>query len=103
MRTIVKTVAANLFRGIEAVGGHLDICEDGLLFRPHAINVQSYEEFFSYADVLDVQPSLTLRFIPNGLTLTTKQGIYHFVVWRRKKVVTTILAQLEHFRENDGS
>ena len=98
--TVTKTIAANLFRGIEAVGGHLDIYESGLLFRPHGVNFQTQEEFISYEHVLQVQPCMTWGFIPNGLKVVTQQTSYHFVVWRRKHIAAAIMTQLQKFKEN---
>ena len=48
---ILADVAANLFRGIEGVGGRLKITNRRLVFQPHAINLQRSPVDISLGDI----------------------------------------------------
>ena len=83
-----SVVAANLFRGPEAVGGKLHFEETQLVFRSHAFNIQTGTTTIPYTDIVNVQPVNNLGFIPNGMLVTTKDGHkYKFVVWKRKELI----------------
>lgn len=59
-----QVVAANLFRGKEAVGGRLHFEEQRMVFKSHAFNIQT------------------------GETVILKNGVEHkFVVWNRKEII----------------
>ena len=84
-------VAANLFRGIEAVGGRLKVTSLRLLFTPHAINLQSNPEEILLADVEEVGPRTTMWLVPNGMFVRTRAGQeFKFVVWGRTKLISMI-------------
>lgn len=84
---LVKEVSATLFRGIESVGGHLEIHENGLLFKPHSLNIQNGEEWICKQDITYLKEVSTLRIITNGLQVQTPQHNYHFVVWHRTELI----------------
>ena len=88
---------ANLFRGIEGVGGRLALTTEYLLFTPHAINIQKNEELIYLKDIKQVKIIKTLGIISNGLKVVTKQEEYKFVVKNRKQWVTEINKQIEIF------
>ncbi len=46
-----KTIFANYYRGIEAVGGKLYFDEHGITFKSHAFNVQTGETRIEYRDM----------------------------------------------------
>ncbi len=79
-----KTIAANYFRGREAVGGRLTFDNVGMTFTSHALNVHRGETRILYRDVVRMEKTNTkLRFlnIPNGLSVFTSDGTEHkFVV-----------------------
>ena len=77
--------AANLFKGIEAVGGKLYITKKALIHRPHKINIQSRETIIDLKDITEVTKKNTLLLVPNGLLVTTADGEkYKLVVNKRK-------------------
>lgn len=86
-----QVVAANLFRGKEAVGGRLHFEEQQMVFKSHAFNIQTGTTIIPYSDVADVQPANNLGFIPNCMVVSTKNGLdYKFVVWKRKELMAFI-------------
>ena len=83
-----QVVAANLFRGKEAVGGHLHFEDQQMVFKSHAFNIQTGTTIIPYSDV---QPVSNLGFIPNCMLVSTKNGLqYKFVVWKRKELMAFI-------------
>lgn len=91
---IGETVPANLYRGIEAVGGKILFEEDGMTFQPHRLNIQNEKEFISYRDIVEVKRKNTLGIIPNGLVVIMSDGVsYKFVVNKRNKIFDFLLEQ----------
>jgi DnaJ-class molecular chaperone len=89
-------VAANLFRGIESVGGRLFLTPDTLLFKSHRFNLQTGETEIPMSDVREVTLKNTLGVVPNGLLVLTKDGKkYRFVVSGRQRI-------MEFIREHSG-
>lgn len=98
--SILKTkISANLFRGMEAVGGKLELTDDGLLFTPHSINLQTQIELIPYTAIIDMEKCQTLWVIPNGIRIVCQNKSYHFVVWKRNKLISMIQYNI-HFLEN---
>jgi GRAM domain len=86
-------VAANLFRGAEAVGGRLQITTHKLFFLPHAVNIQRTPQEIDLKDITEVGPRNTLGLVPNGMYVRTKDGTeYRFVVWGRSNLIKIIQA-----------
>jgi hypothetical protein len=86
-------VRANLWRGREAVGGHLVVAGGKLLFRAHALNNHTQPLAVWLSQVAVVRPYRTYSLVPNGLEITTVSGsVYRFVVSRRKQVMAAIEA-----------
>ncbi len=74
-------INANMFRGMEAVGGKLYFEERYMVFSPHLLNFQVAEETIQYADIADVAPCKTLGVVPNGMLVRMKNGAeYKFVL-----------------------
>ncbi|MEX0702640.1 MAG: GRAM domain-containing protein [Planctomycetales bacterium] len=83
---IVFDGPANLFRGIEGVGGWLWLTDRRLVFRPHAINIQKDPLEIPVEEIVDVETHSTWRLIPNGLIVRTRDDSSHqFVVRRRER------------------
>ena len=79
-----KSVLANYYRGIEAVGGKLFFDDLGMTFRSHALNIQTGETRIEYADIQKAEKRGALT----GISVFTKDGFEHkFVVYHRKDVV----------------
>jgi hypothetical protein len=88
---ILADVAANLFRGIEAVGGRLKITNRRVLFESHAMNLQKIPAEILFSDIAEVSKRNTLGFVPNGMLIRTKAGVeYKFVVSGRDKLISII-------------
>ena len=86
-------VRANLWRGREAVGGHLTVAGGKLSFRPHALNVQTQLLGLPLSQVAAVRAYRTFKLVPNGLAITTAGGAeYRFAVSHRKQVMAAIEA-----------
>ena len=102
---ILLTVRANMFSGRdvvitefgipvsqtpEAVGGHLDICANGLLFRAHQVNFLTGEFWFPREAIFSIERRSTGP-IPNGLIVEMKNHErIRFVVSKRKDVINII-------------
>ena len=56
-----KSIAANYYRGIEAVGGKLIFDDTGITFKSHALNIQTGESRIEYKDVLKADVCLHKR------------------------------------------
>jgi hypothetical protein len=86
-------VAANLFRGAEAVGGRMQVTTHRILFKAHAINIQKEPAEIDLKEVVEVGKRNTLGLVPNGLYVRTKDGTeYRFVVWGRGNLIKIIQA-----------
>jgi len=86
-------VAANLFRGPEAVGGRMQITTHRILFKPHAINIQKEPAEIDLKDVTEVGKRNTLGLVPNGMYVRAKDSTeYRFVVWGRSNLIKIIQA-----------
>ena len=95
-----RIIAANLFRGIESVGGKLHFNEREMVFESHALNVQTGDAVIVYTDVASVTKRNTLGFVPNGILVTLKNNIeYKFVIWNRNEIISFIETKLKIDRE----
>lgn len=84
-------IPANLFRGKEAVGGHLHFKESEMIFKSHSFNVQTGDTSIPYKDIANVQTRNTLGLVPNGMLVTLKNGTeYKFVIWNRNEIISFI-------------
>ncbi|WP_026690388.1 hypothetical protein [Alteribacter aurantiacus] len=82
---------ANLFKGIEGVGGKLFLTKHALIHRPHRINFQSKETVIDLKDIANVTTRNTYLIAPNGLLVTTISGKeYKLVVNKREEWVEKI-------------
>ncbi|WP_075619077.1 GRAM domain-containing protein [Paenisporosarcina indica] len=88
-------VPANLFRGIEAVGGRMKITETEIVFHPHKINVNRNDLTLKMSDIKEVGKRNTLYIVPNGLRIVVISGEeYKFVVNNRNKLIKRISEQI---------
>ena len=93
---ILADCIANLFRGIESVGGRLKITSRRLLFEPHATNFQKNPAEILMSDIQDVRKKNFLGIVPNGMLVQTKSGVeYKFVVMHRVKLISIIAAKIK--------
>lgn len=86
---------ANLFRGIEGVGGKLFLTNQRLYFKPHKINVQSEEQSIPLAQIDEVSTYKTSKIIQldNGLQVdTVDKQVYKFVVNDRDEWIEQLIS-----------
>lgn len=88
---IGKNISANLFRGVEAVGGKIFFESTCLIFKSHEYNIQTGETSIDYKQIDTIENTKTLGVVPNGILITTKDDIkYRFVVNNRSKIINFI-------------
>ncbi|GAB6991649.1 GRAM domain-containing protein [Paenibacillus pini] len=88
---ILLTKPANLFRGMEAVGGKLKITGDRVIFNATRLNVQRDSLEIPMSDIQEVERRNTLRIVPNGITIKLRSGKeYRFVIKDRDQVIELI-------------
>lgn len=75
---------ANLFRGIEGVGGKIFLTNKKLIFKSHKINIQKGQTDIEYQNIKEVAKRKTAKLINNGIRIITQRGMeYDFVVNER--------------------
>lgn len=88
---------ANLYRGIEGVGGKLFLTESKLIFKSHHINIQKGQTDICYAHIKSITPRKTMKIIDNGIRITTREhNTYNFVVNDRALWIKTIQECIEN-------
>ncbi len=87
---VIKVGRANIWKGIEAVGGMLYLTDKGRLVHvPHSVNIQRSIVAVQVPNIIDVETRWT-RFLgipiaKNGLFVTQSQGQdFKYVVWGTK-------------------
>lgn len=76
---------ANLFRGMEGVGGRLFLTGDKIIFKSHKLNIQRGQTDIEYASISKFKTRKTGGIIDNGLRIITIDGKeYDFVVNERE-------------------
>lgn len=89
--SIISKKSANLFRGFFAVGGFLYVTNQRLVFEPHALNFRGHPFELEISGVTQVKTRNTLGVIPNGVSITQKNGTeYKFVVWGRAELISQL-------------
>jgi len=79
---------ANHFRNYEGRGGRLYLTNRSLVFQPHRFNVQNAGVAIPRSEIAGAAKSMTLGVIPNGLTVTRRDGTTErFVVSDRNEWV----------------
>ena len=92
---IEEEIFANLFRGIEGVGGKIFLTNERLIFKSHSLNIQKGQTDINYSDIVSVDKRKTAKLIDNGIKISTKQGTeYDFVVNDRDDVLIKIQNKL---------
>ncbi len=90
----IEKIGVNYYRGAEAVGGMLHFYNDRMIFKSHAINIQTGDTSIRYADMVNTGKYKNL-FFPNGMTVTTADGVVHkFVVWNRDSIIAYLDRQI---------
>ena len=77
---------ANLFRGMEGVGGKLFLTNKKVVFKSHRINIQKGQTDINYENIKEIIERKTAKLIDNGIRIKTNDGEeFDFVVNERKK------------------
>lgn len=98
---LIHEGGANLHRGWEAVGGHLYLTSQRLLFQSHSFNVQTGNAEIPLAEVASLRLCWTkflgiIPVFPNSLAVHTTNGSEHrFVVHGRQAWSDAIRQQLD--------
>ncbi|HBN54099.1 MAG TPA: hypothetical protein DD456_08765 [Stenotrophomonas sp.] len=97
--TLLREGAANLQRGMEAVGGRLFLTDRRLLFRSHGFNVQDGDTEIPLARIRGARPCWArllgvLPLLPNSLAVATDERDYRFVLFGRRQWLAAIEAQV---------
>lgn len=92
---IEEEIFANLFRGVEGVGGKIFLTNQRLIFKSHSLNIQKGQTNIEYSIISDVQKRKTAKLVNNGIKIITKQNTeYDFVVNERDDVLVKIQNKL---------
>lgn len=72
---------ANLFRGLEGVGGKLVLTNEKVIFASHNFNIQKGQTDIYYEDIINIESRKTKKLIDNGIRITTQNSkSFDFVV-----------------------
>ncbi|WP_227428921.1 GRAM domain-containing protein [Psychrobacter sp. I-STPA6b] len=86
---------ANLFKGIESVGGVLFITNQGLVFKSHKANIQTGQTNIAFTDIEKIEAVKTAKLVDNGLKVIKKDGLaFQFVVNDRDELMAKINEKL---------
>lgn len=100
---IIAGGPANLFKGIESVGGNLFLTKEGLIFSSHKFNIQRGQTKILYSAIEKIEPfnyTKIMRF-DNCLKVHTKEGkTYKFVVNEREVWIKNIEEQLQEVKDS---
>tara|TARA_Y100000815_G_scaffold150927_1_gene136978 strand:- start:24 stop:605 length:582 start_codon:yes stop_codon:yes gene_type:complete len=76
--------SANLFRGIEGIGGKIFLTNKKLIFKSHKINIQKGQTDIEYSTIKEIVKRKTAKLIDNGIRIITDDGKeFDFVVNER--------------------
>lgn len=79
-----KSVFANYFRSIEAVGGKVFFDDKGLTFKSHVVNIQTGTTRIEYEEIDHIE----LGPLSTSILIFTKDGKkHHFIMYHRKKII----------------
>jgi hypothetical protein len=88
---IEEEIFANLFRGLEGVGGKIFLTNQRLVFKSHSLNIQKGQTNIVYLDIDSIHKRKTAKLVDNGIKIITKEGTeYNFVVNDRDAVLKKI-------------
>jgi hypothetical protein len=77
---------ANLFRGMEGVGGKLFLTNKKVVFKSHKTNIQKRQTDINYKNIKEITERKTAKLIDNGIRIKTNDGEkFDFVVNEREK------------------
>ncbi|WP_223442294.1 GRAM domain-containing protein [Polaribacter litorisediminis] len=78
---IEEEIFANIFRGLEGVGGKIFLTNERLIFKSHSLNIQKGQTNIKYSDIVEVEKRKTMKTVDNGIKVITKEKKeYCFVI-----------------------
>ena len=78
---VQKEILANLFRGIEGVGGKIFLTSNRLIFKSHSLNIQKGQINIEYSNIKSVEKRKTAKLLDNGIrVIDINDTKYDFVV-----------------------
>ena len=93
---ILADKPANLYRGIEGVGGRIKVTIKSIIFTPHAFNIQKVVTEFHISSIKKIERANSLFFIKNKMIVILESGVVHkFVVSGRESLIDTIEEQMK--------
>jgi hypothetical protein len=92
---VEEEIFANLFRGIEIVGGKIFLTNQRLIFKSYSLNIQKGQTNLIYSEISSVEKRKTMKIINNGMKIITNKGQeYCFVVNDRESQIQKISIKL---------
>lgn len=89
---------ANLFRGMEGVGGKLFLTNKKVVFKSHKINIQKGQTDMLYENITEILKRKTAKLIDNGIRIKTNDGNkFDFVVNEREKWIEKLNEKITHY------
>jgi hypothetical protein len=89
---------ANLFRGIEGVGGKLFLTNKKVVFKSHKINIQKGQTDIFYENIKEIIKRKTAKIIDNGIRIKTNDGNeFDFIVNEREKWIEKLNEKITHY------
>ena len=89
---------ANLFTGIEGVGGKLFLTNKQLIFKSHKLNIQTGQTNIHYTEITQIIEIKTGKLVDNGIRVSTKDGKkFDFVVNDRANWMNKINEKVNSF------
>ena len=89
---------ANLFRGMEGVGGKLFLTNKKVVFKSHKINIQKGQTDILYENITEIIKRKTAKIMDNGIRIKTNGGNeFDFVVNEREKWIEKLNEKITHY------
>ena len=90
--------SANLFRGMEGVGGKIFLTNEKVIFKSHKINIQKGQTDIKYGSIFEIIKRKTARLIDNGMRIKTKDGKeFDFVLNERDTWIEKLNEKITHY------
>ena len=87
---------ANLFRGMEGVGGKLFLTNKKVIFKSHKLNIQKGQTDINYENITELIKRKTAKLIDNGIRIKTNDGKkFDFVVNEREKWIEKLTEKIK--------
>lgn len=92
---------ANLFRGLEAVGGKLFLTNSRLIFKSHRMNIQTGQTSIHYNNIQTMVPGKSMKWLDNRLKIITGTGKpYDFVLHERDRWIEVLEEMIARDKNN---